>query len=251
MSDELTYQENDEKTLIVFGNRTKFQKNINLMGGRWNSKKNGWVLPISNKNKLDSFIKYVKENGVPEIRKYHREDTDNDDSEDETPGENIEIKSTINIEDDEHNRVINNLLSRQLGETSTSISLPEPKPSEEPRRESSSRSNKEEEYRKREEEYRRQRLKKEEEYRKEKLTKEEARKERENNAKRKYSKPDPELYKKSFAEKDYYEKFNEKPRTFRKIVERERISLKTPRARDIGSEERGRTVPLTAHNRAR
>ena len=82
MTDELTYQNYDDKSLIVFGNKTKYQKNINLIGGRWNSKKNGWIIQTSNKNKLDNLISTLESNTV---KKYHREDSDSESSEDIVP----------------------------------------------------------------------------------------------------------------------------------------------------------------------
>ena len=76
---EITYQEYDDKNLIVFGDRPKFQKHINLIGGRWNSKKDGWVLPLNNKNKLENFIHSIKENGtLPKLKKYNREEIDSE-----------------------------------------------------------------------------------------------------------------------------------------------------------------------------
>ena len=56
MDKHLSYQDHDEKTIIVYGDRKKYQKQVNLLGGRWNSKKNGWLVPISNKNKIDNLI---------------------------------------------------------------------------------------------------------------------------------------------------------------------------------------------------
>ena len=76
MTDSISYQTYDKKSLIVFGDRKKFQKNINLIGGRWNAKKSGWVLPMTNKNKLEAFITSLGNNTTVQ-KKYSREDSDN------------------------------------------------------------------------------------------------------------------------------------------------------------------------------
>jgi hypothetical protein len=79
---ELTYERYDDKTLIVFGDRDTYKRHINLLGGRWNSKKNAWFVPISNENKLENLIGE---------KIYHREDSDNDEEylEDETRREEV------------------------------------------------------------------------------------------------------------------------------------------------------------------
>ena len=50
MTEELTYQNYDSKSLIIYGDRRKFQKKINSIGGRWSSKNNGWIISASNLN---------------------------------------------------------------------------------------------------------------------------------------------------------------------------------------------------------
>lgn len=78
MSDRITYEPFDGKSLLVFGDRDKFQKNMNLLGGRWNSRKSGWIIPLTNKNKLDNFISTLTDSDFvksPHPKKYHREDS--------------------------------------------------------------------------------------------------------------------------------------------------------------------------------
>jgi len=78
MNAELTYKNYDDKNIIVFGDKTKYQKQINLMGGRWNSRHNGWIVPIANKNKIDNIIE-----GHPQ-KIYHREEISSEDDESDT-----------------------------------------------------------------------------------------------------------------------------------------------------------------------
>jgi hypothetical protein len=91
MSVKITYEPYDEKSLLVFGDRDTHQRTLNLLGGRWNTRKSGWILPISNKNKLDNFITTLSdlEDGVktPTLRDhkvYHREDSASEDDEEKT-----------------------------------------------------------------------------------------------------------------------------------------------------------------------
>ena len=86
MNAELTYKNYDDKSIIVFGDKTKYQKQINLMGGRWNSKHNAWIVPNVNKNKIDNLIE-----GHPQ-KIYHREEIR---SEDESSDTEDEKKSDI------------------------------------------------------------------------------------------------------------------------------------------------------------
>lgn len=88
MDATLTYQNFDDKSLLVYGDRNRYQKQINLLGGRWNSKKNGWIVPVSNKNKLDNLISGEK--------KYHREDSDDSVEEDDNI-EELEMPSEKSI----------------------------------------------------------------------------------------------------------------------------------------------------------
>ena len=83
MSIELSYQTYDDKSLIVFGDRRKFQKQINLLGGRWNSRKEGWLLPTANRNKLDSFISSLTPDENTREKTYHREDIGSESNESE------------------------------------------------------------------------------------------------------------------------------------------------------------------------
>jgi len=94
MNAELTYKNYDDKSIIVFGDKTKYQKQINLMGGRWNSKHDGWVVPNINKNKVDNLIE-----GHPQ-KIYHREeirsDDESSDTEDEKKSDTISGSEVIN-----------------------------------------------------------------------------------------------------------------------------------------------------------
>lgn len=187
MDESLTYQSYDDKSLIVYGDRNKFQKQINLLGGRWNSKKNGWIVPLINKNKLDILITGEK--------KYHREDSDDSEDEDEInkdmTNSKIEIQSEENIDSDKEPISDEDLHRRER------ISSEERRMIE---------------YRRREEENRLRERRKREEIK---------RREEENNAKRKYAKKDPMVYNRSFADEEdpyeYYRSFNKKPVDFRKM----------------------------------
>ncbi len=191
MDESLTYQSYDDKSLVVYGDRNKYQKQVNLLGGRWSSKKNGWIVPLTNKNKLDILITGEK--------KYHREDSDDTEDEDEI-NENlsnakIDSNSDENIDSDKEPTLFENK-SQDLGRTDRLTN-------EEKRMM---------EYRRREEENRLRERRKREELK---------RREEENNAKRKYAKKDPMVYNRSFADEEdpyeYYRSFNKKPVDFRRI----------------------------------
>jgi hypothetical protein len=65
MSEELSYEKYDDKSLIVFGERNRFQKNINLMGGRWNSKLtcgSGWIFSLTKRKDVENWIREKSEN---------------------------------------------------------------------------------------------------------------------------------------------------------------------------------------------
>lgn len=81
MNAELTYKTYDDKSIIVFGDKAKYQKQINLMGGRWNSKNDGWIVPNTNKNKIDNLIE-----GHPQ-KIYHREEIRSEDESSDTEDE--------------------------------------------------------------------------------------------------------------------------------------------------------------------
>ena len=78
MAQELTYQNYDSKSLIIYGDKRKFQKKINSIGGRWRSKNNGWFIPVSNTTTLDSLILSFDQNEPAEVTKYRSEDSDTD-----------------------------------------------------------------------------------------------------------------------------------------------------------------------------
>lgn len=63
MASQLTYQEYNKKSLAVFGDRAKYGKSINSIGGRWNSKlkgdKEGWLVPREKEADLKRLIESV------------------------------------------------------------------------------------------------------------------------------------------------------------------------------------------------
>ena len=202
MSVELSYQTYDDKSLIVFGDRRKFQKQINLLGGRWNSRKEGWLIPVVNKNKLDSFISSLTPSETTNEKTYHREDSEFESDENET--EDIltleklpELESNLEKPEDDTK-------SRQSNQSPEKLN---------------SRSEEDErrilEYRRRDEENRLRERRKREDLK---------RREEENHAKKKYGKQDPMVFNKSFKDDsdedenpyEYYKSFNKKPIDFRK-----------------------------------
>jgi hypothetical protein len=205
MSVELSYQTYDDKSLIVFGDRRKFQKQINLLGGRWNSRKEGWLLPVVNRNKLDGFISSLTPDETSHDKTYHREDSESESNESEKediaplPLEKLpEIESIFEKPEDDAK-------SRQSNQSSEKINS---------RREDDERRLLE--YRRRDEENRLRERRKREELK---------RRDEENHAKRKYGKQDPMVFNKSFKEDsdgednpyEYYKSFNKKPIDFRKM----------------------------------
>jgi len=205
MSVELSYQNYDDKSLIVFGDRRKFQKQINLLGGRWNSRKEGWLLPVINRNKLDGFISSLTPDETSHEKTYHREDSESESNESETediapiPLEKLpEFETKFEKPEDDAK-------SRQSNQSSEKINS---------RREDDERRLLE--YRRRDEENRLRERHKREELK---------RREEENHAKRKYGKQDPMIFNKSFKEDsdgeenpyEYYKSFNKKPIDFRKM----------------------------------
>ena len=207
MSVELSYQSYDDKSLIVFGDRRKYQKQINLLGGRWNSRKEGWLLPIGNQNKLDGFISSLTPDETVHEKKYHREESDSESNDSEKDDEvipleklselepKLEPKLELKPEDDNKSRQSNQSSERLKDDNERRIL----------------------DYRRREEENRlRERRKREELKRRE---------EEENHAKRKYGKQDPMIFNKSFKEDsdeednpyEYYKSFNKKPIDFRRM----------------------------------
>lgn len=199
----LTITNYDEKNFLVFGDRNKYKKQINLLGGRWNSKKNGWIVPIINKNKLEKIIEGEKN--------YHREDSDNDSEDiekDESEKDEVDNTDTVSKELFKNEPDIEEKINMN-----SSFKNIEDDNEEKRRKEKILYEEKRfADYRRREEENRL----------REKLRREEIkRKEEENNAKNKYGKKDPMLYNRSFTEEEdpykYYKSFNKKPVDFRRL----------------------------------
>ena len=121
MTQELSYQNYDDKSLLVHGNRSKYQKQINLIGGRWNSKQDGWILPLNNKNKLLNIINST-ELSSGEHKKYKREDTydysteesENDDDKNDIIVNKLETEGEA--DKDENELILNRLLSKHKQE---------------------------------------------------------------------------------------------------------------------------------------
>lgn len=200
MSEELSYQTYDDKSLIVFGDRRKFQKQINLLGGRWNSRKEGWLLPVVNRNKLDSFISSLTSVETTHEKAYHREDSEFESEADDDilPLEKLpELETNLEKPEDDAK-------SRQSNQSSEKLSS---------RREEEERRILE--YRRRDEENRLRERRKKEDLK---------RREDENHAKKKYGRKDPMVFNKSFKDDsgeednpyEYYKSFNKKPIDFRK-----------------------------------
>lgn len=207
MSVELSYQTYDDKSLIVFGDRRKFQKQINLLGGRWNSRKEGWLLPIVNIKKLDNLISSLTTSETTNEKTYHREESESESNESDPedveplplPLEKLpEFESKFEKPEDDAK-------SRQSNQSSEKLNS---------RREEDEKRLME--YRRRNEENRLREMQKRQELK---------RREDENHAKRKYGKQDPMIFNKSFKEDsdgednpyEYYKSFNKKPIDFRKI----------------------------------
>lgn len=87
MTNELKYEVFDELNLLVSGSKLKFHKHVSNIGGVWNTKVKGWLLPIVKKTELDSLISSLKKSGVISvpIKTYHREDSDDEESETDMP----------------------------------------------------------------------------------------------------------------------------------------------------------------------
>lgn len=217
MSVELSYQTYDDKSLIVFGDRRKFQKQINLLGGRWNSRKEGWLLPIVNRNKLEHFISSLTSEEKNHEKTYHREESESESNESEIEdivlSEKLpEIEPNVERPDDDEN-------SRQSNQSLEKLSN-KGDGDEDERRLSNKRDEDERrllEYRRRDEENRLRERQKREEIK---------RREEENHAKRKYGKQDPMVFNRSFKDDgdskednpyEYYKSFNKKPIDFRKM----------------------------------
>ena len=231
MSAELSYESYDDKSLIVFGDRLKFQKQINLLGGRWNSRKEGWLIPSVNKNKLENFIASLNQGEIKQ-KVYRREDSESDspsESEDIVPIEKIvsEIKAEDDVKSihstDRRTDDVKSIhsIDRRTDDVKSIQSIDRRREKDEHRRREEEK--RMIEYRRRDEENRlRERRKRDEMKRREDELK---RREDENNAKRKYGKQDPMLFNKSFKndsdEEDnpyeYYKSFNKKPVDFRKM----------------------------------
>jgi hypothetical protein len=116
MAEELTYQSYNDDSLIVFGNRNKFQRNMNVIGGRWNSRKDGWIVPIINKNKLDNFISSLKKSDDEHVdtrKKYHREDSEVEDSDEEETV--TESKKNVSRESSHDRKLRDNHAKRKYG----------------------------------------------------------------------------------------------------------------------------------------
>ena len=238
MSEELTYESYDGKSIIVFGNRNKFQKQINLIGGRWNSKKSGWILPASNKNKLESFISSLvkNESTVSPIRKYSREDEDEDEENQENQEDENELEEPVpevpvadlipieeiketnipivddmedNEEDDDveiDDEIVNKLLHKykkddEKSDTRSNISINSKRDSVRSEQKDDRRDTRRDDTRRREEIRRREEEELRNQRRIENARRIQAREEEEKrrNSKHKYGKQDPMLYNKSFS----------------------------------------------------
>ena len=97
MSDQskLTFSEYSINSLVVKGDKESYHEIMKGIGGRWDSRlKNGpgWIVPKRNQNKLENYINILnKPDDTPDIvpkprkeqKKYHREESDSDQSDDE------------------------------------------------------------------------------------------------------------------------------------------------------------------------
>lgn len=99
----LTYKVYKNKSLLIHGNRTQYQKEMRALGARWNSRiKNeepGWILSIDNKEALDKLIN----DDISSRDKYHREgsevDTNSSDSNSvSTSSESINEPEDVKVE---------------------------------------------------------------------------------------------------------------------------------------------------------
>lgn len=61
----LSYSAHNLKTVLVKGDKKKFAPLLKQVEGRWNTKQDGWLIPIDNENKLKNLINALYPENVP------------------------------------------------------------------------------------------------------------------------------------------------------------------------------------------
>lgn len=106
---ELTYEQHNNKSLAVRGNKQKYETVIKNMGGRWNSRLKGgpgWTLPIEKEPDLKKFIQDMSETHYEEDEEEDEPDLNSDlpvvDSEDDIETKIQKISEHVRSRKEQH-----------------------------------------------------------------------------------------------------------------------------------------------------